>query len=123
MNGADVQDEVVAQAQANAQQQAEEASKRGAPLFEVMIPASIAVLNGRYLHHFKIWPDGHVEGFESLGNRPIVHTRMPEFLYSVAAPICEVANQLTSVIEHLESRAVGKVDESGATVQIPGSDG
>lgn len=62
------------------------------PIFEVVIKASIAV--GLPLHHFKIFPDGRVEGFEKLGSDVAVINRIPMLLASIAGPLGTVCVQI-----------------------------
>lgn len=97
--------------------------KRPPPLFEVIIPASVAVLNGRNLYHFKIWPDGHIEGFEGLGKGAVVHNRLPQLLISIAQPIFQVAETLDSAIDALTKGTVMQLEEppkGGPSLVVPG---
>lgn len=63
----------------------EEKEERGPPVLEVVVKASVAV--GMPLHHFRIWPDGHVEGFEKLGADVVVVNRIPMLLGSLTEPL------------------------------------
>lgn len=88
----------------------EETPKRGEPIFEIVIPSALAV--GMPLHHFKVWGDGHIEGFENLGNRKaIVTNRFPMMLDDLMQPVRDWVQDVGDAIDRL------------ATPPAEGSDG
>lgn len=80
------------------------------PIFEIVIPSTLAV--GMPLHHFKIWGDGKIEGFENLGNRKaIVTNRFPMMLDEIMQPVRDWVQDVNDAIDVL------------ATPPAEGSDG
>lgn len=97
-----------------------ETPKRGSPLFEIVIHPTLAVLNREPLYHFRIWPDGHIEGFEKLGGGAVVHNRLPELLLVMGEPIFVTANTLMDAIHQLTKGSILKNPPRDAATQGDG---
>lgn len=82
---------------------AQQQARANDPIFEVIIPNSIAV--GVPLYHFKIWGDGHIEGFEKLGGgKALVHNRFPLLMDQVVQPLRDWVEDMNRALDELGPR-------------------
>jgi hypothetical protein len=81
---------------------------RGEPVFEVVVPSSLAGVT-EPVYHFRIWGDGQVSGFEKLGDvkRMLVMNRFPLMVEQLIEPLRNYVADVDAEIERIAPRAQG----------------
>lgn len=71
------------------------------PIFEVIVPSSLAGVMP--LHHFKLWADGKIDGFESVATskRIVVINRVPQLLETLVQPLRAYAEDVGQLVDTL----------------------